>query len=131
MKKKILALLLAVISLVNVLPAYSVPAVAQDGIDGIPISEMTVGSIYSAVFKTKEANNNPNLYLYNNGASGEAYENPVISAELPSSLTVTLENEGDTYLRVTNADWPLYLSDYNYVDPADVVILELLDKKMV
>jgi hypothetical protein len=51
MKKRILSLLLAVITILQVIPAFTLPTIAEDETTGIDVADMEVGKLYKATWK--------------------------------------------------------------------------------
>lgn len=123
MKKRILSLLLAVITVFIVIPWGVLPIMAE-GTDetGLSIEDMEVGKLYSAVFDYSEY---VDTYLYKQEEGGpfEEYETTVMKNELPQDLIVMLVEEGAYYLYITNEDWPTKHEPYRFVDHNELIIL--------
>ncbi len=124
MKKRILSLLLALVTVFYILPIGVVPAIALDSTDeetGLSVSDMEVGKLYSAkwvsdTFWPYARFNFINTY----DALGE-----VINEELlPESVTVIRNSVRDFNLvYTTNLDWPAGYDDYRYID-ADKLLID-------
>ncbi|MBQ7343793.1 MAG: InlB B-repeat-containing protein [Clostridia bacterium] len=137
MKKRILSLLLALVTVFYILPIGVVPAIATDSTDeetGLSVSDMEVGKLYSAKWdysetdeflpqKPSEEEGEEGLLEwkgYPDVSMNDAY---VPMADFPQSLIVKRTSEEYLYdVYVTNEDWPAEYNDYRYVNGYDIII---------
>lgn len=61
-KNKLIALLLAVITVMQVFPVFALPIIAEDDIEGLSSDEMEVGKLYRAVW---DYSDHADCYLFN------------------------------------------------------------------
>ena len=135
MKKRILSLLLAVITIFQMFPVFALPTIAEDEVVGIDVADMEVGKLYSAEFDYSEyADFVP--YKSTLGENGESllewkgYDEGILEddayvekAGFPQELIVQRMSEDDLhYLYVTNEDWPAEYNDYRYVSILEVIV---------
>lgn len=129
MKNKIIALLLAVITVFYACPIYSLPLTAnaqeQSSATANSPLEMVAGKLYSARFDNTASL--AAIFLYKDASASESTVTRVDKLLLPEVLTVKLENASDKCVRVTNKDWPEEYEAYRYLDLDDVVIVECLE----
>ena len=133
MKKRILSLLLALVTVFYILPIGSIPAIALDGTDeetGLSIEDMEVGKLYSA----KWDYTNSDFIPYCPDSDGEfmvwkgfpeIYEDEayVLKNDFPQSLIIKRMNaDEEAYVYVTNEDWPEEYDNYRYVYELELTI---------
>ena len=127
MKKRIISLLLAVITLMQIVPWSVLPIIAEGGIS---VEDMEVGKLYRAVWNYETY---PDLYLYKidseDNTKMEQFYGTIMKESLPQDLTVKLNEEGDTFIYVTNEDWPAVYEDYRYVEDYELIILEKIEEE--
>lgn len=131
MKKRILSLLLVLVTLFGVMPASAIIAIADDRVV-ITTEDMVVGETYQAEWdysddvtdflpqRISEEDGNLEWKGYGEIAEADAY---VLMADFPQSLTVELISENDYYfVRVTNEDWPAEYDEYRIVSTMSIII---------
>ena len=138
MKKKIFALVLALVTVFYACPVYTIPAEAQTDVSGdgaestnqtvnepeiITPSDMETGKLYSAFF----IGNEENVHIYKDGSATTAYSESVPKSKLPTVLTVKLENENDKCAKVLNSDWPFDYEGYRYLSFNDITIVKCME----
>ena len=135
MKKRILSLLLAVITILQVIPVFTLPAIAEDEATGIDVADMEVGKLYAAEFDYSEYSDFV-PYKSTIGENGESLlewkgiEEGIIEdkayvekAGFPQDLIVKRMAEDDLYyLYVANEDWPADYDEYRYVSISEVIV---------
>lgn len=128
MKKRILSILLAVITVMQVFPVFALPIIAE-GTSGISVKEMEVGKLYRAIFKTKEQSGWDDVMLYDDEMY--EYESTIMKNTLPQDLTVKKVEEGDAVVYITNEVWSSTehgnLDSYRYILAEELIILEAID----
>lgn len=100
--------------------------------EGISVDAMTIGQVYLATWDTAD----DGVFLYKKIPASEAEDfveygfsdsdiEPFVSTDgFPSELIVRVEYENDSYVQVTNENWPKEFEQYRYVDPEyDLVLL--------
>ena len=127
MKKRILTLLLAAITILQIIPDFTLPIIAE-GEEGISVEDMEVGKLYRAVWNY-EYEQYTHLYKEDPEEPGSLIEatGRFLKNSLPQNLTVKLMEEGDFFLYVTNEDWPATCYEYRYVDSYELIVLECLE----
>ena len=127
MKKRILTLLLAAITILQIIPAFTLPIIAE-GEKGISVKDMEVGKLYRAVWDY-EYEQYTHLYKEDPEEPGSLIEatGRFLKNDLPQNLTVKLMEEGDFFLYITNEDWPATCYEYRYVDSYELIVLECLE----
>lgn len=143
MKKRILSLLLAVITILQVIPAFTLPAIAEDEATGIDVADMEVGKLYKATWKYPPEADYPDVkplkYVVDSISDGLVeYGAYLMKDSFPQELTVKKLEEGDQYVYVTNEEWYTSdwatvqeygsIADYRYIDEYEVTILELIEE---
>ena len=132
MKKRILSLFLALVTVFYILPIGVIPAIAlgESEETGIEVADMEVGKLYSA----KWDYTNSDFIPYCPDSDGESmvwkgypeiYENEayVLKNDFPQSLIVKrMEADEEAFVYVTNEDWPEEYNDYRYVDVLELTI---------
>ena len=134
MKKRILAFLLAVITVFGAYPAYALPVSAEDAAtepeqqaqEEIAYADMIPGRLYSACWHRGEGIPT-SVYLYGDADGGNAYGEKVELAKLPEILTVTLLDKEDMYVKTLNEDWPSGIEEYRYIKYSDIVIVDSIE----
>lgn len=130
MKKRILSLLLAVITILQVIPAFTLPTIAEDETTGIDVADMEVGKLYKAIFKSKEQSGWWDVILYNEEMY--EYESSVMKSTLPQDLTVKKVEDDDVVVYITNEVWASTehgdLDDYRFIEAHELIILELIEE---
>ena len=130
MKKRILTLLLAVITIFQIIPAFTLPIIAE-GEEGISVEDMEVGKLYRAVFKSEEQTGWPDIYVFNDNL--EQFHSSVMKDTLPQDLVVKKMDEGNEFVYVTNEVWRSLehgdLNDYRYVEAHELIILEKIEEE--
>ena len=133
MKKRILSLLLALVTVFYILPIGSIPAIATEEYaedEGISIEDMEVGKLYSAKWDYTNIDFIP-FCLDDDGESmiwkgfPEIYEDEayVLKNDFPQSLIIKRMNaDEEAYVYVTNEDWPEEYNNYRYVDELELTI---------
>ncbi|MBQ7390106.1 MAG: InlB B-repeat-containing protein [Clostridia bacterium] len=136
MKKRILSLFLALVTVFYILPIGSIPAIAlgESEETGIEVADMEVGKLYSAEWdmeyeefiplKLSEVEGEEDLLewkgYWDDVPEEDAY---VKKANFPQSLIVKRVTEDDLYdVYVTNDDWPEEYNDYRYVGVLELII---------
>ena len=127
--QRAMCMLLAFIMVVSIVPASILDVISEEEeVTGIDIADMEVGKLYSAIWNYE---NYQDTYLYK-----EDPENPdkmdqmygsFLKKDLPQNLTVKLMKEGDSFLYVTNEDWPATCYEYRYVEAYELIVLECLE----
>lgn len=126
MKKRLLSLLFAVITIFNMMPwGVMASETENEANDPVPldVSELEMDKLYFAVFSSTF----PDTYLYDKDFNlykdpVYGYETTIMKSELPETLKIKLLNEGDTHVFVTNEDWPAKYEDYRYIKAEEIVI---------
>ncbi len=133
MKKRILSLLLAVITIIQIMPWSVLTVIAEGGEDettGIDIADMEVGKLYKAIFKSKEQSGWWDVILYNDEMY--EYKSSVMKSTLPQDLTVKKVEDDDIVVYITNEVWASTehgdLDDYRYIDAYEVIILACIEE---
>ena len=138
MKKRILSLLLAVITIIQIMPWSVLTVIAEGGEDettGIDIADMEVGKPYAAEFDYSEYSDFV-PYKSTIGEHGESLlewkgidegiledDAYVEKAGFPQDLIVKRMAEDDLYyLYVANEDWPADYDEYRYVSISEVIV---------
>jgi hypothetical protein len=128
---KRIALLLAVITILQIVPSFVLPVGSVD--EEIDVSEMEVGKLYRAIFKTKEETGWSDIYVYNQ--SMEQFHTTIVKSTLPQELIVKKVEEGDVVVYVTNEVWSSTtdgnLDEYRYVEAHELHILEKIEEEPV
>lgn len=122
MKKRILSLFLALVTVFYILPIGAIPAIAlgESEETGIEVANMEVGKLYSAKW---DYSTYPDTYLYKLEDNQMAnYDSTVMKEDLPQDLIVKLVEEGDIYVYVTNNDWPEEIESFRFVEAAEIII---------
>ena len=131
MTTKRIALLLAVITILQIIPAFVLPVGSVE--EEIDVSEMEVGKLYRAIFKTKEETGWSDIYVYNQ--SMEQFHTTIVKSTLPQELIVKKVEEGDVVVYVTNEVWSSTtdgnLDEYRYVEAHELHILEKIEEEPV
>lgn len=110
MKKRILSLLLAVITILQVIPAFTLPAIAEDETTGIDVADMEVGKLYRAKFMSDTFVPYGRYPFIDSGILDRS--------QMPRELTVIRESADDydlVYVTEHTANWPSEYTDYRYV----------------
>ena len=132
MNKKIIALLLAVVTVFSAFPLYSLPLSAESvesekkeegKYEVVDPANMVVDKLYSAFFKDDALS----LDIYKDSGAAESYGEKIEKKRLPELLTVKLCEKDDRCVNVLNKDWPEYLDGYRYLDHRDLVIIERIE----
>ncbi len=128
MKKRILSLLLALVTVFYILPIGSIPAIATEEYaedEGISVEDMEVGKLYSAKFKEDTFwPYAPFRFVF---ASDEGYQSLDTSVLDGITLTVVRKSAADVgavYVADENVDWLGELSAYRYLYAADLDIFD-------
>jgi hypothetical protein len=119
MKKRILSILLAVITVMQVFPVFALPIIAEDDIEGLSSDDMEVGQLYRAKFSSDTFT--PYTRLPFN--PHEDYANK--ETELPAELVVVRKGSDDydfVYISEDTGNWPEKYADYRYVSASQLVI---------
>ena len=114
--KRAITMLLLLTMIVSMIPLNSF--VVAD--TGISFTEMEVGVLYNAELNYSKYTN---MYLYADGEGANKLFDTVSKMNLPSNLIVVKLQASDSYLYVTNEDWPSDFDSYRYVDPAELTII--------
>ena len=114
--KRAITMLLLLTMIVSMIPLNTF--VIAD--TGISFSEMEVGVLYNAELNFSRYTN---MYLYADGEGANKFFDTVSKMNLPQKLTVTKLQESDSYVYVTNEDWPDDFDSYRYVDPSELTII--------
>ena len=118
-KNKLIALLLAVITVMQVFPVFALPIIAEDDIEGLSSDDMEVGQLYRAKFSSDTFT--PYTRLPFN--PHEYYANK--ETELPAELVVVRKSSDDydfVYISEETGNWPEKYADYRYVSASQLVI---------
>ncbi len=131
MKNRIRSLLLALITLLQIVPWSVMPVWSGD--NGIDVSEMEVGKLYRAIFKTEEETGLPDICVFNE--SMWEFHTTVMKSSLPQDLIVKKMEEGDVVVYVTNEVWVSSengdLDEYRYIEAHEIHILEKIEEEPV
>ena len=134
MKKRILSLLLAVITILQMFPVFALPTIAEDEVVGIDIADMEVGKLYLAEFiyeyeefvpqKPSDTAGEEDLLEWKGYDEGVSWDDAYVPmTDFPADLIVKRISETDIYfVYVTNEDWPAEYDEYRYVDIGDIII---------
>lgn len=134
MKKRILSLLLAVITILQMFPVFALPTIAEDEVVGIDIADMEVGKLYSAEFiyeyeefvpqKPSDTSGEEDLLEWKGYDEGVSWDDAYVPmTDFPADLIVKRISETDIYfVYVTNEDWPAEYDEYRYVGIGDIII---------
>lgn len=113
MKKRILSLLLAVITIIQIMPWSVLTVIAEGGEDettGIDIADMEVGKLYRAKFMSD---------IFVPYARYPFIDSGILDrSQMPRELTVTRKSADDydlVYVTENTANWPSEYTDYRYV----------------
>ena len=110
MKKRILSLLLAVITIFQMFPVFALPTIAEDEVTGIDVADMEVGKLYTAEFISDVFIPNGRYPFIDSGILDRS--------QLPRELTVTRKSADDydlVYVTENTANWPSEYTEYRYV----------------
>ena len=101
MKKRILSLLLAVITILQMFPVFALPTIAEDDIEELSVDDMEVGKLYRAEFISDVFVPNGRYPFIDSGILDRS--------QLPRELTVTRKSADDydlVYVTEDTANWP-------------------------
>lgn len=110
MKKRILSLLLAVITILQMFPVFALPTIAEDDIEELSVDDMEVGKLYRAEFISDVFVPNGRYPFIDSGILDRS--------QLPRELTVTRKSADDydlVYVTEDTANWPSEYTEYRYV----------------
>lgn len=110
MKKRILSLLLAVITIFQMFPVFALPTIAEDEVTGIDVADMEVGKLYTAEFISDVFIPNGRYPFIDSGILDRS--------QLPRELTVARKSADDydlVYVTENTANWPSEYTEYRYV----------------
>lgn len=126
MKKRIISLLLAVFTLLQIMPAGILTAAADDGVMGIAFEELEVGVKYRAEFVEdffEPMKKSPFISTWDDYNSGLLDDFALELDSIPGAITVKRMSEGDfRYVYITNGDWPAEYNDYRYIEDYNLTI---------
>lgn len=124
MKKRILSLLLAVITILQMFPVFALPTIAEDGVEELSVDDMEVGKLYRAEFYS-DTFTPYILFPY------EAHEEwPNKAEDLPAELVVMRKNVDGldlVYVSEFTGNWPEEYNEYRYVSASQLVISGVAD----
>ena len=127
--QRAMCMLLAFIMVVSIVPASILDVISEEEeVTGIDIADMEVGKLYSAIWNYE---NYQDTYLYKEDPEDpdkmDQMYGSFLKKDLPQNLTVKLMKEGDSFLYVTNEDWPTTCYEYRYVEAYELIVLECLE----
>ena len=127
--RRAMCMLLALIMVVSIVPASILDVISEEEeVTGIDIADMEVGKLYSAIWNYE---NYQDTYLYKEDPEDpdkmDQMYGSFLKKDLPQNLTVKLMKEGDSFLYVTNEDWPATCYEYRYVEAYELIVLECLE----
>lgn len=142
LKKRLLSLVLALATLVSIIPGNLI--VFANDVAAISIDEMEVGKLYRAVWNyDKYPDVSPCKYVENAENEDESlvsYGYYIMKNTFPQELFVKKLREGDSYVYVTNEDWGTTdsgtlkeagpIDDYRYVQDCEVTVLECIEPEV-
>ena len=143
-KRRALSLLLAIATLVSMMPANLIVFAAgeETTYTEISVEDMVVGKLYKATFyrdgseeynefipyKPSDIEGEENLLEWKGYNDNVSEDDAWVSKDnFPQDLTVQLVETGDVFVWVTNEDWPLEYNLYRYVSAEDVIITEMIE----
>lgn len=135
MKKRILSLFLALVTVFYILPIGSIPAIALDETEEesyLTIEDMEVGKLYKAEFAGEDFY----PYALSRFASVIDDELPVLSKDVLEGVALTVvrksyEDVGVVYIAGEDIDWLGDYSEYRYLYSADLIIVDSEDNSVL
>ena len=130
MKKRILSLLMAAITILQLFSTFTLPTLAEDGAT-ISVEEMVVGKRYRAVIKTEAERGDLYMGVFGISDGAPMAYSYVTRTTLPQELIIIKAEEFPGYVYVMNESWRSSetgnLDAYRYIEAAEIHILECLD----
>ena len=135
MKKRILSLFLALVTVFYILPIGSIPAIALDETEEesyLTIEDLEVGKLYSAEFVAEE------FYPYALSRYASVIDDglPALSKDVLEGVALTVvrksyEDVGVVYIAGEDVDWLGDYSEYRYLYSADLIIVDSEDNSVL